>query len=59
MSKDVVFKCRKCNHNLFVSTIHESELGEIMEMECPNCGEEGEENWILSRFGNYDKEYGG
>jgi hypothetical protein len=29
-----------------------------MDMDCPNCGEEGYENWILARMGNYEEEYG-
>ena len=29
-----------------------------MSLDCPNCGEDGFENWRLSRMGNYEKEYG-
>ena len=45
-----VFLCRKCGHNLYVEespTLGEK-LGEVAVMPCPNCGEEGYENWVLS-----------
>jgi DNA-directed RNA polymerase subunit RPC12/RpoP len=58
MSKDIVFKCKKCGHNLFVGKTDKETLKKIMGMDCPNCGEEGYENWILSRMGNYEKECG-
>lgn len=47
----IVFKCRKCEHNLYVEETDDfaEKLGEkIAEYECPSCGEEGYENWILS-----------
>lgn len=56
---DIVFTCRKCGHLLFVSDISVKKLKDIMEMDCDSCGEEGYENWILSRMGNYEEEYGG
>lgn len=45
-----VFVCRKCEHNLFVkdSVNLGKKLGKICKMDCPNCGEQGEDNWILS-----------
>ena len=58
MNKEIVFRCRKCEHLLFVSNISINKLVEISEKDCPNCGEEGYENWILVRSGNFDKEYG-
>lgn len=54
--KDVVFKCRKCDHLLYVSDISIERIGKIIELECPCCGEEPDENWILYRLGNYEKE---
>ena len=54
----VVCRCRKCDHLLFIENISISKLKGIMNMDCPNCGEEGYENWILSRLGNYEEEYG-
>lgn len=45
-----VFICRKCEHNLYVEEVPDfgEKLGKICVMNCPNCGEEGYENWILS-----------
>ena len=44
-----VFLCRKCGHNLYVeeSPALGEKLGEVAVMPCPNCGEEGYENWKL------------
>lgn len=57
---DIVFRCRKCEHLVFMDNkvVKAEKLVGIMEMDCPNCGEEGYENWVLSRQGNYKKEYG-
>lgn len=61
MSKytDIIFKCRKCNHHLFIDNcvISGESLAKLSNKDCPNCGEEGFENWILSREGNYEEEY--
>lgn len=45
-----VFICRKCEHNLYVEETSDfgEKLGKIAAMDCPNCGEYGYENWILS-----------
>ena len=45
-----VFICRKCEHNLYVEETENfaEKLGDIAVSDCPNCGEEGYENWILS-----------
>ncbi len=55
---DIVFSCRKCGHLLFVSQdkLNIKALTQIAKKDCPNCGEEGYENWILNRGGNYQKE---
>ena len=47
-----VFVCRKCGHKLYVhgnkdNALTISALQEIAAKECPNCGEQGEENWAL------------
>lgn len=49
-----VFICRKCGHNLYVEEVSDfgKKLERIAEMDCPNCGEEGYENWILSHREN-------
>ena len=45
-----VFICRKCGHNLYVEEVPDfcKKLEKIAELDCPNCGEEGCKNWILS-----------
>ena len=45
-----VFICRKCGHNLYAEETPDfgEKLGRICAMDCPNCGEEGYDNWILS-----------
>jgi len=52
MKKESVFICKKCGHNLFLS----GNLKKLVNLDCPNCGEEAEELWIFSRFGNWKKE---
>jgi len=53
MKKDVIFLCKKCrNHYLYVSNFMKN-ANDIIEMECPVCGEEGYENWILIGLGLY------
>lgn len=51
---DIVFICGKCGHNLFVDA---KKWQKILKTDCPECGEEAHENWIIARIGNYDKEY--
>jgi len=58
MNTDIVFRCRKCGHLLFVSNFNINKAEEISGMSCPKCGEEGYGNWVLLRIGNYEKEYG-
>lgn len=53
---DLVFTCRKCEHNLFVDKVHF--IKSVKMPDCPNCGEESDFNWIFEREGNYEKEYG-
>jgi DNA-directed RNA polymerase subunit RPC12/RpoP len=59
---EIVFRCRKCGHNLFIAKESlEKALTEIVQStyyECPTCGEQWCDNWILEREGNYDKEFG-
>jgi DNA-directed RNA polymerase subunit RPC12/RpoP len=46
----MVFICRKCGHNLYVEETDElpKKLNGLNKRDCPNCGEEGFENWIWS-----------
>ena len=51
---DVMFSCKKCGHNLYVTkTELQTKIIIIMDKECPNCGEEGYCNWVLDREGDY------
>lgn len=56
MKNEVVFFCRKCNHHLFAKNPMINTLKNISEMDCPNCGEDGYRNWILSHVGDSEKE---
>lgn len=53
---DLVFRCRKCSHLLFINKKYISKLMEDDSC-CPKCGEDSYENWILSREGDYEDEY--
>lgn len=56
---EIVFECRKCEHNLFVAKDQlQEKILKVIKMDCPNCGEEAGDIWILSREGDYNKEYG-
>lgn len=50
----IVFSCRKCGHQLYVDSynIGWKRLGALSKKDCPECGEEGFENWILSGIEN-------
>jgi len=58
INNQLVFKCNKCGHLLFVDTINLEHLKSIAKSDCPKCGEEGNELWKLVRTGNYEREYG-
>jgi hypothetical protein len=34
------------------------QFADLTNKDCPSCGEEGSENWLLGGIGNYEKEYG-
>lgn len=55
--KELVFICQKCSHIVFV----DEKKGWVKKVlnDCPNCGEEPYENWVLRGYGNYEKEFGG
>ena len=61
MTKDLVFRCLKCGHILFITgtaTEKVKKISKLNKYECYNCGEEREENWVYVRTGDFDKEYG-
>lgn len=45
----IVFECRKCGHELYMDSynIDWKHFKKLAEEDCPQCGEEGYENWIL------------
>lgn len=52
--KCTVFICKKCEHNLCVLETPNfiDKIAQLTTLECPNCGEEGYENCILSHREN-------
>lgn len=55
--KELILVCLKCGHHLCVGGWNtEKKMKEIMKMDCPECGEESGELWIISRFGDYVRE---
>ena len=52
--QNIIFQCRKCMHQLIVEVPDKMTKEELMQkfrkvsnLECPNCGEEPYENWVL------------
>ena len=48
----IVFKCHKCEHQMHITTTGEDQyiaakLHKLLYLDCPSCGEEPYENWIL------------
>lgn len=45
----IVFECRKCGHRLYMDSYNMNwkKFKKLSERDCPACGEEGYENWIL------------
>ena len=55
---DLVVVCKKCEHQLYVPYKKvEDFIYNPEDYDCPNCGENGFENWVLSRSGDYDEEH--
>lgn len=56
-SIEAFFKCRKCGHLVRISTKLQSDKADVqlfllklsgmLDHDCPNCGEEAYENWLL------------
>ena len=57
---DLIFKCRKCGHNLYIIDGMEKSgkyiRNVLRKTDCPSCGEENNELWIFLRNGNYENE---
>jgi len=52
---EFIFQCRKCGHLIYC---RKESVFKVLKKDCPECGEEKGELWILIGEGNYDKEYG-
>jgi DNA-directed RNA polymerase subunit RPC12/RpoP len=58
----IVFKCRKCEHHLYVENTEEvvEKIKKVSNLDCPNCGEDPDGNWVLvglrKNFPNSEKE---
>ena len=48
--KDLIFKCRKCEHNLYVSDL---KMRTLLHTNCPECGEESGDIWVLVGEGHF------
>ena len=46
----VVFTCRKCGHKMYVENTENlaQSLKKLAVADCPTCGEERDELWLLS-----------
>jgi len=55
--KSVVIQCRKCGHLLYVDINDKllKRLADIENIECPTCGEEGFENWVVRGVDDFKK----
>lgn len=51
-----VIQCHKCGHRIYIQECLKGfapKLGHVCSLPCPECGEEGELNWIYA--GREDK----
>lgn len=56
---DIAFVCRKCGHNMYVKKDKlEEKLPVLMKKDCPECGEDGYRNWVLSHQGDFNEDNG-
>ena len=55
--KSVVLQCRKCGHLLYVGINDKllNRIKNINKIECPTCGEEGYENWVVRGVDDWNK----
>lgn len=55
--KSVVLQCRKCGHLLYVDINNKllDVIKKIDDVECPTCGEEGCENWVVRGIDDWNK----
>jgi len=48
--EDYVFECRKCGHQVYTD-----ELDKIIDIDCPNCGEEFWGNFVFKGKGVFPR----
>lgn len=53
-NKDVIFECRKCQHNLYVTRLTPWWIDKLVDRDCPRCGEEGYRLWTFVGFGKIE-----
>lgn len=56
---DIILQCKKCDHLIYINWkkfISDYILRD--NHDCPECGEDGYENWILIGTGNFAEDYG-
>ena len=51
----VVFKCKKCGHHIYIENTDDivKMIRMVSNSDCPNCGEEPDDNWVLCGTSNY------
>lgn len=54
VNTDIIFKCRKCGHHVYVDATMDG-VRKVLDLDCPSCGEEQYNNWIIVGEGNYDE----
>lgn len=54
----LVFVCKKCGHEMYVENTENlmKDLCKLSSKDCPECGEEGYDLWLLSRRASDIKE---
>lgn len=52
MEKEFIFKCKKCYHNVYVER---GKIEKLLKSDCPECGEEADELWILLGRGYFSE----
>jgi len=49
---DYIFQCEKCNHKVYVD---KKRIDKMLSLDCPECGEEADNNWILEGEGCFER----
>lgn len=51
MNSDYIFKCEKCGY-----LICTNDPKKLINLDCPQCGEDWSENYVFVRMGVFNKE---